>query len=165
MKLVILAIGIPGSGKTTALSALSEKYKMRQVSRDEIRIEWFGHPHVQERKEEVRHEADARMRQGLEENVPVVLDSIFIDPTQRIRRIEEARKAGADRILGVIFTTPLEVAMERNRQRKYSVNDDVIEDMHKKLSNNPPTLEEGFDALYTSDELELLEERELEGRF
>lgn len=163
-KLAILSIGIPGSGKTTALSMLSRKYHMRRISRDDIRQEWFGNPHVQERKDAVRREAEKRMIDALEKNEPVLLDSTFIDSLDRQRNIQKVRAAGAERVIGVVFTTSLSKAKMRNRQRVHAVPENVIEKMHQKLALHPPTKAEGFDALYTNDQLGQLEARELKGR-
>lgn len=161
MKLAILAVGIPGSGKTTTLTPLAEQYGLKRISRDDIRIEWFGSPHLQERKDEVRQEADRRMAVALQGGTSVILDSIFIDPGQRIERIAEARAAGAERIIGIIFTTSVEEARVRNRMRELSVNEQVLEKMHAKLASSPPLESEGFDALYQSDQLDELISREL----
>jgi len=164
MKLAILAIGIPGSGKTTALSALARAYSLRRVSRDDIRQQWFGNPHVQERKDAVRREADRRMHEAIAAGNPAVLDSIFIDRGERMRTIAKARAAGATRVVGVVFTTSLAKAKARNRQRTHAVPDEVIDRMYRKFEKSPPARAEGFDALYTSDQLEKLERIELKKR-
>lgn len=163
-KLVILSIGIPGSGKTTALSALSRKYRLCRVSRDDIRQEWFGNPHLQERKDAVRREAERRMMDALANGDPVVLDSTFVDAPDRRRNIQKARESGAERVIGIIFTTSLSRARANNRQRTFRVSDQVIERKHQKLLQDPPKRSEGFDALYTSEQLDLLEQGELKGK-
>lgn len=162
-KLVILSIGIPGSGKTTALSALSRRYGLRRVSRDDIRQEWFGNPYLQVRKDAVRHEAERRMVEALKQGEPVVLDSTFVNAPDRVRNIQKAREMGAERVIGVVFVTPLSKAKVRNRQRKFPVPERVIESMHRKLAEHPPLKAEGFDALYTNEQLDRLEARELKG--
>jgi predicted kinase len=158
MKLVIMAIGIPGSGKTTTLKPLAERHGMRHVNRDEIREEWFGEPHIQVAKEAVWEETERRVQEALGASQPVLLDATFTEPDKRVSMIMSARAAGAERVVGVVFTTPLEVAMQQNQDREYSVAGGVIEMMHAQLAAAPPHLEEGFDALYTSEELEELEE-------
>ncbi len=160
-RLTILAIGIPGSGKTTLLKPLAERYSMRHVNRDKIREEWFGDPHVQEHKSAVRREADNRMAEALAAGVPVILDSIFIDRDERMRVIANARAAGAERVIGIVFLTPPEIAKAQNRKRKHIVLERIIDMMHRKFTRNVPTLSEGFDALYTSGQLDDIEAREL----
>jgi predicted kinase len=164
MKLVILATGIPGSGKTTALSALRDRYQMGYVSRDDIREAWFGNPHLQIFKKEVRGKAEALMWEALASDQPVLLDSTFANRGKRRRAIAVARTAGATRVIGIVFTTPLEKAKERNRNRVHSVKEWVIDMMHHELTAEPPSLRDGFDALYTSDQLDELERDELAGR-
>jgi len=164
MKLAILAIGIPGSGKTTHLSALAERYGMRRVSRDDIRRKWFGNPHAQLHKGVVRKEAEQLAKAALADDRSVIFDSTFVSRPERVRTIEKARDAGAERVVGVVFETPLEVAKAQNRQRAHVVKESIVTMMFRMFKARPPALEDGFDALYTSDQLEELERKELIGR-
>ncbi len=160
--LVLLAIGIPGAGKTTLLRPLAERYALQFVNRDEIREEWFGEPHVQAAKELVWQEAEGRMRDALAAGQPVVLDSTFTRRAKRAGTIASARAAGAERVVGILFDTPPEIAKEQNADREHQVREEVIDSMHAQLENEPPSLEEGFDALYTHEQLRELEENELQ---
>lgn len=163
MKLVIMAIGVPGAGKTTILKPLAERLGMQHVNRDEIREEWFGEPHLQVAKEAVWKEAERRTKEALDASRPVLLDATFAEPRKRIDASASARGAGAERVIGVIFSVPLETAKERNRNREHRVEDSVIEMMHAQLAENPPHESEGFDALYSSEELDELEGKEFGG--
>jgi predicted kinase len=156
-RLAIITIGIPGSGKTTAVAPLVEKYGLTRISRDEIRQEWFGNPILQEDKEGVILEAERRAKAALAEGHSVIKDSTFTERSKRIEAISSLREGGADRIIGIVFNTPLETAEERNSPREFPVDDRVIEIMYGQLQSEPPQLDEGFDAIYSDAEMELVE--------
>lgn len=166
MKVAIIAIGIPGAGKTTVLAPLAARHAMVRISRDEIRNELFGDPLARSNQTEVWEEADRRMRAALATGPGVVLDSTFATREKRKGITTDARQAGADRIVGVIFTTPVEVAKKRNQARTglaqgHVVDEAVIDTVHTQLMAEPPELSEGFDALYTSEQVTELESCEL----
>jgi predicted kinase len=157
-RIALISIGVPGSGKTTALSALAQKHGIERISRDDIRQEWFGNPILQADKEAVAHEAHRRATDALKRGKSVLKDSTFVDPEKRQEAIAVVRSAGAERVIGIVFTTPLEVAKERNRNRDVQVEESVIEMMQAQLEENPPTLAEGFDVIYTDEQLDQLED-------
>lgn len=166
MKVAIIAMGIPGSGKTTLLAPFAEKHGLKRISRDEIREEMFGDPLDRSSQGVVWEEANRRMYAALGECQGVVLDSTFATREKRTGIIADLRAAGADRIIGVLFTTPLDVAKKWNHGRidapqGHVVKESVMDTVHAQLAAEPPELAEGFDALYTSDQLDELESREL----
>lgn len=160
-KRAIITIGVPGSGKTTGLKPLAERYGLYRVSRDEIRKEWFGDPLIQTDKKRVWKEAEERMRAALASGQSVVLDSTFTERTKREDIIRTVRGAGAERVIGIVFTVSLELAKERNRKRTVPVPEHVIDEKYHSLNEEPPIIDEGFDVLYMSDELSVFEEKEL----
>jgi predicted kinase len=160
-RLAIITIGIPGSGKTTTLTPLIKKYGLTRISRDDIREEWFGNPLLQVDKEAVTAEAERRATEALAKDHSVVKDSTFTESHKRIRAISSLKENGAERVIGLVFTTPLATAQERNRTRKVTVDPSVVELLHTQLESDPPMLEEGFDALYTDTQLAKFEATEL----
>ncbi len=162
MKLVILTIGISGAGKTTTLRPLVEQYGITRISRDDIREEWYGDPLKQVDKEAVWAEAQRRAQEALTSGQSVLLDSTFAEHTKhRPDVISSMRTAGAQRVVGVFFTVPLETALMQNKQRDAQVDEDSIRKMYAELMENPPSLDEGFDAIYTHEQLSEFEEKEL----
>lgn len=157
MKLAVIAIGIPGSGKTTLLTPLAQEYGLARISRDDIREELFGDPFDRSAQDLVMREANARMHEEFAEGTGIVLDSTFVSRDKRMEAISEARSAGAERIIGVVFNTPLDVAKERNSERDRSVREEVIDKLHAKFESEPPTLSDGFDVLYTDGQLAEIE--------
>jgi predicted kinase len=163
MKLVIMTIGISGAGKTTTLTPLVEQFGIQRISRDEIRKEWFGDPLKQEDKGAIWTEAERRTKEALAAGQPVLLDSTFAEHlTRRADVISSARDSGAERVIGILFDVPLETALSQNRMREAQVSEEIIRKMHTELTETPPSLEEGFDALYTHEQLSELIANELE---
>lgn len=77
-----------------------------------------------------------------------VVDNTNVTVQERARYIDLAKPAGY-RITGYYFCTSLKVALERNRRRNLAKpipDQGVIARFHRL---QPPTLEEGFDKLYT----------------
>ncbi|HYF29225.1 MAG TPA: ATP-binding protein [Candidatus Paceibacterota bacterium] len=153
MKPALMAIGIPGSGKTTVLKPLAEDYGLAYVNRDDIRAELLGDATDQSANRRVWEEANRRTLAALAAGQGVVLDSTFVEAWKRREMIELLREAGASPIVGVLCLVPLGVARKRNAARERVVPEDVLEQMHAKLAKQPPTADEGFDALVTLDEL------------
>lgn len=160
-RIAILAIGIPGSGKTTVLTPLAQSRGFTYINRDDIREELLGDATDQSQNKRVWEEANRRTALALLAGRNVLLDATFIESWKRKDMISFLREHGASRILGVKFTTPLEVAQERNQLRDRVVPEHVLKDMHETLVSFPPTIEEGFDALYTDAELPELISKEL----
>lgn len=157
MTLAIVAIGIPGAGKTTVLKPLSEKYGLAYVSRDDIRETMLGAAEDQSRNKEVWEEANRRTVSALRAGTSVVLDSTFVEEWKRKEVLRFLRESGADRVIGLYFDTPFGIAKERNRTRERTVPDDVLESMRQKLLAAPPSLHDGFDAFYLVGQIEKFE--------
>ncbi len=164
MILVIIAIGLPGSGKTTRLKPLAEKYGLSYISRDAVYKDMFA-VDSDDRSVigAVWEETNRRLRAEIQKGKSVVRDSVFADHEERIDTIRAVRKWGADRVIGVFVNVDLDVAKAQNRHRERVVRDEVIEWRHAQLYHYPPSLSDGFDALYTHEQLEEFEKGELGG--
>ena len=156
-----MGMGIPGSGKTTYLKPLAERYGFTYVSPDEIRMELTGDAADQSHDEDVWMLARARIAQALEGNGSVVMDATFSRARYRKEFVDFLREAGAHMVIGIFANVSLEVAYERNQTRDRTVPTDVLHRMHTALVKEPPSLEDGFDALFTLDEFSELEGRML----
>ena len=159
MRTAIMGMGIPGSGKTTYLRPLAERYGFIYLCPDDIRMELTGDPTDHTREEAVWDLARARIQQAFEGNASVVVDATFRIRRYRKEFVEFLREAGAHTVIGVYAQVPLEVAQERNQTRSRRVPPDVLLRMHASLAQEPPSLEDGFDALFTLDEFTELEEK------
>ncbi|HHH12508.1 MAG TPA: hypothetical protein ENJ77_01375, partial [Candidatus Moranbacteria bacterium] len=88
----------------------------------------------------------------LREGNSVVVDATFANPDDRQRFIAHLRKSGAEKIQGVFFDTPPEIAKERNLSRERVVPEKVINFMQRSLRDSPPNTFGEFDSLFTLDE-------------
>lgn len=156
MPIAIIAIGIPGSGKTTVLKPLAATYGLTYINRDDIREEILGDARDQSQNKAVWEEANRRTAASLERGTGVLLDATFAESWKRKDMISFLHEAGASPIIGVVAAVPLALAKERNAARDRIVPDEVLESMHEKITKEPPTLEEGFDAIIGLDEVEKL---------
>jgi len=156
MAKVIISIGIPGSGKTAVLKKFAEKYGYNYVCPDDIRVELSGSAADQSKNSEVWSVARQRMKDGLSIGDTVVFDATFATPEGRKRFLDFAKESGAEKVQGIFFNTPLEVAKERNLKRERQVPEHVLERMDGILRADEPRLEEGLDSIFTLDEYQKL---------
>lgn len=91
---------------------------------------------------------------ALAHGADVVFDATLAKQVDRRSFASHARSAGAERITGVYFDVPIALAHERNRSRKRIVPEHALERMHRALHDNPPTLEDGFDAIIGPSQLQ-----------
>lgn len=143
---VILSIGIPGCGKTTALKPLAEKLGYDYINRDEIRLELTGDPTDHTMEQEVSKIAYERLAEALQFG-GVVIDSTLAKRKDRIETVEACRELGATEITALWFKIPFEECLRRNKKRERQVPEAVLIRMQKMLDLDPPTPEEGYDNL------------------
>ena len=142
-----MSVGIPGSGKTTVLKALSKKASILRISPDEIREEISGSAEDQSVNHEAWEIAYSRVKEALQANKSIVVDATHTEAYRRPGNIKMYRSYGAESVVAVVFDTPLEIAKKRNANRERVVPEHVLVRMHDSLRNEPPTTEEGFDKV------------------
>lgn len=138
---VVLTIGLPGSGKTTW-------YKRRGVtplSSDMLRSILFDSITEQRYQGLVFSTLRSLLRARLIAKMPWnYVDATNLSPHERRQWIKMARGFGYE-VHAVFFDVPLEVCMERNRKRERQVVEDVMKQMAARLK--PPTFKEGFSKI------------------
>jgi predicted kinase len=152
MKKVIIGIGIPGSGKTTVLKEFAAKYDYIYICPDDIRAEILGDAANQSKNKEVWAEAHRRLSDFLSQGKTIVFDATFTNLNGRKNFIDLARQSGAEKVQGILFDTPLEIAQERNLKRERQVPEHAIQRMHNDLQSNRPNIEDGLDSIFTLNE-------------
>jgi predicted kinase len=142
-------IGIPGSGKSTWARELAARTGAVVICPDDIRV---NHRIGSERAFEIaREEIAVKLQSGRD---------VIFDATNTIRKWREknilAGRTFATRVVAVVFETPLELCLDRQRQRVAQGGlelENAIIRMADQLKNNPLLLEEGFDEIrYISSE-------------
>ena len=135
---VVLAIGLPGSGKTTWF----RRRGVTPLSSDLLRNILFDDVEEQRYQGLVFSTLRSLLRARLIARMPWnYVDATNLSIHERRQWIKMAKSFGYE-VQGVFFDVPLEVCLERNRQRDRSVSEDVMRKMAEKLK--PPVFEEGF---------------------
>lgn len=157
MRMVVTSIGIPGSGKTTAMRKLAEEYGLMYVCPDDIREELTGDMTNHSRDREVWNLARSRVAEALTAGKDVAVDATFTNPRTRQDFVQFLRTHTPAKLFGLVFDVPLATARKRNLGRTRVVSDEQLEMRHQHLRETPPSLAEGFDTLFTLAELAQLE--------
>ena len=135
---VVLAIGLPGSGK----SSWFKRHNVSPLSSDLLRSLLFDDPTEQRFQDLVFSNLRSLLKARLIARRPMnYVDATNLSPHDRQAWIKMAHDYGYE-VHAVFFDVPVEVCMERNQRRKRIVPDDVMRRMASKL--RPPTFEEGF---------------------
>ena len=138
---VVLAIGLPGSGKTTWFG----RRGITPLSSDLLRNILFDDVEEQRYQGLVFSTLRSLLRARLIAHMPMnYVDATNLSIHERRQWIKMAKSFGYE-VQAVFFDVPLEVCLERNRQRDRSVSEDVMRKMAEKLK--PPVFEEGFEKL------------------
>ncbi len=161
MSKLILGVGLPGSGKTTALKPFAEANGYVYISPDDVRAEVSGNASIQVDMREVWDLVHARTKDALERGENVVVDATFVKDWERKDFISFARANGATKVQGVFADVSYEVASERNKERERVVPEHAMERMNRFLVGDEPSIEDGFDSVFSINEFQELEKAEV----
>jgi predicted kinase len=138
---VVLAIGMPGSGKTTWFG----RRGITPLSSDLLRNILFDDVEEQRYQGLVFSTLRSLLRARLIARMPMnYVDATNLSTHERRQWIKMAKSFGYE-VQAVFFDVPLEVCLERNSKRDRSVSEDIMRKMAEKLK--PPVFEEGFEKI------------------
>ena len=138
---VVLAIGLPGSGKTTWF----KRRGVTPLSSDMLRSILFDDITEQRYQGLVFSTLRSLLRARLIAKMPWnYVDATNLSAHERRQWIKMARSFGYE-AQAVFFDVPLEVCMERNSRRERTVSDDIMRKMAERL--RPPSFKEGFSKI------------------
>ena len=138
---VVLAIGLPGSGK----SSWFKRHSIHPLSSDLLRELLFDDAQEQRFQDLVFSNLRSMLKARLVARRPMnYVDATNLTPHDRHSWIKLAKDYGYD-VQGVFFDVPLEICLERHQRRGRSIPEDVMRKMASKL--RPPTFEEGFSKI------------------
>jgi len=138
---VVLAIGLPGSGK----SSWFKRHNIHPLSSDLLRELLFDDAQEQRFQDLVFSNLRSMLKARLIARRPMnYVDATNLTPHDRHSWIKLAKDYGYD-VQGVFFDVPLEICLERHQRRGRVVPEDIMRKMAGKLK--PPTFEEGFSKI------------------
>ena len=135
---VVLAIGLPGSGK----SSWFKRNNITALSTDMLRMLLFDDATEQRFQDLVFSNLRSMLKARLIARRPLnYVDATNLTPQERHSWIKLAKDFGYE-VQAVYFDVPAEVCLERNQKRERKVDEAILRRMADKLK--APTFDEGF---------------------
>ena len=121
IKKAIFTIGLPGSGKSTALESIAGIKNYTLISADEIRI---NHPNYDPKFPEKIHLecvniAEEMVYEQMDLNKNIIMDGGGINRNYTARIISKLKSNGYNITL-LVLNTPADVCIKRNKERRIS---------------------------------------------
>ncbi len=138
---VVLAIGLPGSGK----SSWFKRHNITPLSSDLLRALLFDDPTEQRFQDLIFSNLRSMLKARLIARRPMnYVDATNLSPHERSGWIKLAKDYGYE-VQAVFFDVPVEVCLERNQRRERKVPEDAMRRMAGKLKQ--PAFQEGFSKI------------------
>ena len=126
-------VGVPGSGKSTLAKRLIDKgYAV--LNADSIREELWGDASDQRNQDKVFEVFFQRMEELLDAQKDIVVDNSNTNPRHREELIRRAKNKSYSDIQLWVLDVPLDLCLERNRNRTRNVPEEIVSKMHNTLN-------------------------------
>ncbi|MBD2177660.1 AAA family ATPase [Pseudanabaena sp. FACHB-1998] len=158
MASVIILIGIPACGKSTLAEQMlrasnqNSYTSTKLISPDRIRALLYGDTTTQGNWSEIWAHVQQEFAEAAKSQQSVIYDATNYKREYRKEAIALAKEHGFKPITGLWLNVPLWICLSRNEVRDRSVPEDIVVDMYRTLSYNPPSLNEGFDRILFRDD-------------
>jgi predicted kinase len=146
---VVMAIGAPGSGKSTWMRPMAEKLSMVYVCPDDVRAWLLGDVADQRVNPRIWQVVHLAVEIALSMGKSVAVDALHHQVQYRIAEAAEYRRYGAKSVVAVNFYPPLEKCLERNASRQRKVDTSAIRQIYAQLLAQPVRQNEGFDKIFS----------------
>lgn len=141
--LLIVMVGLPGSGKSFVAKQLAEvSDDISIVSSDAIREEFYGDVNDQSHNDKVFRIVNKRLKEGLIAEKKVILDATNISKKRRKALLRDLKYPKS---MAIVMAVPEYICKKRDEERDRHVGPDVINRMMKNWC--PPHYSEGFDFI------------------
>ena len=141
--LLIVMVGLPGSGKSFIAKQLAEvNDNISIVSSDAIREEFYGDANDQSHNDKVFRIVNKRLKEGLIADKKVILDATNISKKRRKALLRDLKYPKS---MAIVMAVPEYICKKRDEERDRHVGPDVINRMIKNWC--PPHYSEGFDFI------------------
>lgn len=141
-KLFVL-VGIPASGKSSAIEKLVEEHDATALSSDALREELLGDINNQEQGGMIFNTLFKRANEYTQEGKNVIIDATNVNRRRRKNLIQQQVKASEYHT--IYFCVPFEDAVERDICRDRRVGREVIDRFYQSI--DIPTIGEGWDSV------------------
>lgn len=138
-RILILPIGIPGSGKSTFMNQIHEKYGIPVVSSDSVREQLYGDESIQGDFNKVFSTVYKNVNDHLDKEEICILDATNVTRKVRIKAI---RNTNPTQVIYVLMDNNIHQALSRNSKRDRVVPEYVIIRMWQSFTNDFPDYKE-----------------------
>lgn len=158
MASAIILIGVPASGKSTLAEQMlhaanqNSHTQTQLICPDRIRESLYGSAVTQGVWADIWVQVQLEFANAAKSQQSVIYDATNYKREYRKDAIALAKQHEFKPITGVWLDIPLWICLSRNDTRDRHVPEDVVIEMYRHLSYNPPTLSEGFDRILFRDE-------------
>lgn len=152
-RVLIIMIGVPGSGKSTIANQISNSYDIPVVSSDRVRFHLYGSELIQGDYNEVFDEVYRQINEQIEHGI-CIYDATN---TKRKWRYNAIAKTLPSEVVYVIVNPGLKKALYQNKNRERHCPEYVIQRMYRQLISEYPKENEYHNLKIFTSKQELID--------